>query len=553
MNYKLLGKILGKIMILEGVLMIAPLIVSLIYKEFSKKTIVAGIGDTAVYGGVRYLLAFLVPIILLVTIGLILQIPKPQRKSLYQKEGFALVALVWIVMALFGAIPFVINRDIPNYINAWFEITSGFTTTGASIVEDITLLSHSTLFWRSFSHWIGGMGILVFVLIFIPESKDGSAMHLLRAESPGPQVGKIVSKMRATARILYLIYLGMTAILAIILMIGPLVDTEAAFLATGIDYSKDKIFHALLTAFGCAGTGGFGFIPNSMQYFTPFAQYVVSIALILFGVNFTLYYLILIGKIKDVLRSEELRAYTLTVSIAVIFIFITLLINNPITDFFVSHSYTVEEAFRHSLFQVASIISTAGFSTTDFNIWPMAAKIVLVVCMLMGAMAGSTAGGIKTSRIVIACKGIFIKVRKLINPRYVPKAKIEGKTLEEKTINDVFSFLVMYAFVFIVVLFILCLDPVNGNAISMSTDALSSFSAVTDSTYQVEHGFFSNFTAVISCLSNIGPGFEAIGPYGSFAGYSAVSKIVLIFTMILGRLEILPMLILFSPRTWKKI
>lgn len=553
MNYKLLGKILGKIMILEGVLMIAPLIVSLIYKEFSKKTIVAGIGDTAVYGGVRYLLAFLVPIILLVTIGLILQIPKPQRKSLYQKEGFALVALVWIVMALFGAIPFVINRDIPNYINAWFEITSGFTTTGASIVEDITLLSHSTLFWRSFSHWIGGMGILVFVLIFIPESKDGSAMHLLRAESPGPQVGKIVSKMRATARILYLIYLGITAILAIILMIGPLVNTEAAFLATGIDYSKDKIFHALLTAFGCAGTGGFGFIPNSMQYFTPFAQYVVSIALILFGVNFTLYYLILIGKIKDVLRSEELRAYTLTVSIAVIFIFITLLINNPITDFFVSHSYTVEEAFRHSLFQVASIISTAGFSTTDFNIWPMAAKIVLVVCMLMGAMAGSTAGGIKTSRIVIACKGIFIKVRKLINPRYVPKAKIEGKTLEEKTINDVFSFLVMYAFVFIVVLFILCLDPVNGNAISMSTDALSSFSAVTDSTYQVEHGFFSNFTAVISCLSNIGPGFEAIGPYGSFAGYSAVSKIVLIFTMILGRLEILPMLILFSPRTWKKI
>ena len=265
MNYKLLGKILGKIMILEGVLMVAPLIVSIIYKEYSKSTVVAGVGDSSQYGGIKYILAFAIPIVVLVSIGFLLQIPKPQRKSLYQKEGFALVALVWIVMALFGAVPFVINGDIPNYIDACFEITSGFTTTGASIIDDITAMSHSTLFWRSFSHWIGGMGILVFVLIFIPESKDGSAMHLLRAESPGPQVGKIVSKMRATARILYLIYLGLTVLEITILMCAPIVDFSATD-ALGIDYRGERFFHALLTSFGSAGTGGFGFIQTVWNF-----------------------------------------------------------------------------------------------------------------------------------------------------------------------------------------------------------------------------------------------------------------------------------------------
>ena len=556
MNYKLLGKILGKIMILEGILMVAPLIVSFVYKEFQKSTVVShGIGGVgAEYGGIKYVLAFLIPIVILVVVGFLLQIPKPKRTSLYQKEGFALVALVWIVMALFGAIPFVINGDIPNYIDACFEITSGFTTTGASVIDDITAISHSSLFWRSFSHWIGGMGILVFVLIFIPESKDGSAMHLLRAESPGPQVGKIVSKMRATARILYLIYLGMTTILAAILMLAPLVDTEAAFAATGIDYSGDKIFHALLTAFGCAGTGGFGFIPGSMQYFSPAAQYIVSVALLLFGVNFTLYYLILIGKIKDVFRSEEIRTYVSIISCAVAIIFAFLLLKNPITSGSVAIDYSTEEAFRHSLFQVSSIITTAGFTTTDFNIWPMAAKMVLVVCMFIGAMAGSTAGGIKTSRIVMAVKGSYIKIRKLINPRYVPKAKFEGKALEEKTINDVFAFFTMYFIIFIVFIFILCLDPVNGSTTTVTSDVVNSLptAEVGASSYQVEHGFFTNFSAVLSCMSNIGPGFEAVGPYASFSGYNGFSTIVLTLTMIIGRLEILPVLILFSPRTWKK-
>lgn len=538
MNYKLLGKILGKIMILEGILMIAPLVVCLIYQEFNKNAYDGG--------GVKNVLAFAIPIVVLFVFGFALQFFKPARKSLYQKEGFALVALVWIVMTLFGALPFVINGDIPNYINACFETMSGFTTTGASIIDyDITSLAHSSLFWRSFTHWIGGMGILVFVLIFIPESKDGSAMHLLRAESPGPQVGKIVSKMRATARILYLIYFGMTVLLTVILICIPLIEYNNPAISNTVS-SNDKVFHAFLTAFGCAGTGGFGFIPNSMQYFTPIAQYVVAIALFMFGINFTIYYLILIGKIKDVFRSEEVKTYFSIIVAAVGLIFISLLFCKWFDGYSIPQDYTTEEAFRHSLLQVASLLTTAGFSSTDFDVWPILAKTVLIVCMLMGAMAGSTAGGIKTSRIVMAIKGSYINIRKLINPRYVPKAKFEGKLLETKTINDVFAFITLYAFVFVIVMLILAFDPVNGTTVPAFVSDAGQRSDVT-------HGFFTNFSAVISCMSNIGPGFDAVGPYLSFNGFSYFSKIVLTFTMLIGRLEILPVLILFSPRTWKKI
>lgn len=508
MNFKLLGKILGKIMILEGILMLAPLIVSIVYNE-----------------GVRHILAFSIPIVVLIALGILLQFTKPKRTSLYQKEGFALVAVVWIVMTLFGAIPFVINQDIPNYINACFETMSGFTTTGASIIDyDITSLAHSSLFWRSFTHWIGGMGILVFVLIFIPESKDGSAMHLLRAESPGPQVGKIVSKMRATTRILYLIYLGLTVLEVIVLSIGPLIQYDNPAIADSVS-SNDKFFHALLTSFGSAGTGGFGFIPNSMEYFTPFAQYTISIFLLLFGVNFTLYFLILIGKIKDVFRSEELKTYVSMVVVAVGIIFAALLINGTLKTNS-ADTLNVEEAFRHSLFQVASIITTTGFTTQNFDLWPQIAKVVFVLLMFTGAMAGSTAGGIKISRIVIAFKGIYVKIRKLINPRYVPKTKFEGKTLEEKTTNDVFAFITLYIFILLGVTFVLSFDG---------------------------HGFFSDFSATLACISNIGPGFDFVGPYASFADYNYFSKILLTLTMLIGRLEILPVFILFSPRAWKKI
>ncbi len=513
MNYKKLGKILGKIMILEGILMFAPLVVSLVYKE-----------------SVTHVLAFIVPIAALIAIGVLLQIPKPKRETLYQKEGFALVAIVWIVMALFGAIPFVINGDIPTYVDACFEIMSGFTTTGASIITDITKISHSSLFWRSFSHWIGGMGILVFVLIFIPESNDGSAMHLLRAESPGPKVGKIVSKMKVTTRILYLIYLGMTVLEVVILMF----DKPIA------GYESEQFFFSLLTTFGCAGTGGFGFLPGSMELVHPFSQYVISIFLILFGCNFSLYYLLLIGKVKDVLRSEEFKAYFLIVAGAIALVFTSLI--TRVETF--PQMYSTEEAFRHSLFQVASLMTTTGFTTTDYHVWPTTGVTTLIVLMFIGGMAGSTAGGIKLSRVVMAIKGGFINVRKLINPRYVPKAKFEGKTLEEKTLNDVFSFITIYFFLLLLAVLLLSFDPVNGQSVSVVSDA---------GTYTVEHGFFSNFSAALACISNIGPAFEAVGPYACYIGYSPFSKIILSLTMLLGRLEILPVLILFNPKTWKKV
>lgn len=512
MNYRKLGRLLGKIMILESILMLAPLLVSLVYGEDA-----------------RHRLAFVIPMIALAGLGALLQLPRPKRDTLYQKEGFALTALVWIVMTLFGAVPFVISGDVPNYIDACFEIMSGFTTTGSSIIPDITTISHSILFWRSFSHWIGGMGILVFVLIFIPESNEGSAMHLLRAESPGPQVGKLVSKMKVTTRILYLIYLGMTVIEVVILMLDKPIP----------GYESEQLFFSLLTTFGCAGTGGFGFIPGSMELFSPFSQYVVSIFLILFGCNFALYYLLLIGRVREVLRSEELRWYLIVVGAAVALIFVSLV--GRLEAF--PQSYTTEEAFRHSLFQVASLITTAGFSTTDFDVWPMLAKTTLVVVMFMGAMAGSTAGGMKLSRVIIAVKGAYINVRKLINPRYVPKAKFEGKSLDERTINDVFAFVTMYFFIFIATILLLSFDPVNGELVTVVSDA---------GEYTVQHGFFSNFSAALTCISNVGPAFEAVGPYCSFAGYSAFSKVVLTLTMLLGRLEILPVLILFSRKTWSR-
>ena len=509
MNYKALGRILGKIMILEGGLMLAPLIVGLIYRE-----------------PIMNIVGFIIPIVALVGIGFLLQIPKPKRTSLYQKEGFALVAMVWIVMALFGALPFVISNDIEGftYVDACFEIMSGFTTTGASVITDITQVSHSLLFWRSFSHWIGGLGILVFVLIFIPESNDGSSMHLLRAESPGPQVGKIASKMKVTARILYLIYLCLTVLEVIVLVCGPLIDYETAAAAGHIVSENDKFFHALLTAFGSAGTGGFGFIPNSMEYFTPFAQYTISIFLLIFGCNFALYYLILLGKIKEVFKSEEFRCYLIVIVTAVTIVFISLM-----TQY---QQYGAAEAFRHTLFQVSSIMTTTGYTTANFDLWPQLAKTVLILLMFGGAMAGSTAGGIKLSRIVIAMKGTMVNIRKLINPRYVPKTKFEGKSLAEKTTNDVFAFITLYLFIILGSVLLLSFDPVNANE---------------------GHGFFSNFSASLACISNIGPGFEAVGPYLSYAGYNPFSKIILTFVMLMGRLEILPVLILFTPKTWKKV
>lgn len=514
MNLKKILKILGKIMILEGILMIAPLFVSIIYKE-----------------NIMNIFGFAIPIFILFIGGILLQFLKIENDNLYQKEGFALVALVWIVMAIFGALPFVISGEIPNYIDALFETMSGFTTTGASIINDITEISHSCLFWRSFTHWIGGMGILVFILIFIPESNDGSSMHLLRAESPGPQVGKLVSKMKATTRILYLIYLGLSIL-------------ELVFLALGKPtpgYESDHIFHCFLTTFGTAGTGGFGFIPGSFELMTPYTHYVVATFLILFGINFSLYYLILIGKIKEVVKSEELKTYFIIFIVAVTIIAGSLILR--ISDSINLQQYSVEEAFRHSYFQVATIMTTAGFTTTDFNVWPTIAKAIIIALMLFGGMAGSTAGGIKMSRLVIGVKGANKDISKLIKPRQVSKTKFEGKLLSEETVNGVSSFITLYFIILVVIVLLLSFDPVNGTTFTVVSDA---------GTYTEKHGLLSNITATISALSNVGPGLEGVGPYSSFYFYSPFSKIVLSLGMLIGRLEILPVLILFSPRTWKK-
>ncbi len=499
-------------MITEGILMFIPLILTFIYNEnFSHK------------------LGFIVPIILLLSLGYLLQLLKPKRADLYQKEGFALTALAWIVMALFGALPFVISGDIPNYVDAFFETMSGLTTTGSSIVTDLSVIQHSTMFWRIFSHWIGGMGILVFVLIFIPESDSGSSMHLLRAESPGPQVGKLVSKMKVTTRILYSIYVLLTVLEIMVLMFDkPLVG-----------YENEQFFFSVLTALGCAGTGGFGFIAGSVELLNPFSQYVISIFLLLFGINFSLYYLILCKKIKEVFKSEELKTYIFLIISAISIIFISLVCK--VKNF--PQTYTTEEAFRHSLFQVSSLITTAVYSSTDFNVWPTVAKMSLMIILCIGGMAGSTAGGIKVSRIVMTIKGFFINIRKLINPRYIPKTRFEGKTLETDTINGVFTFSALYFFLLIFITFLLAFDPINGTIVTIVSDA---------NTYEVTHGFHSNFSATMTCLSNVGPGFEALGPYGSFANYNAFSKILLSFTMLMGRLEILPVLILFNKNTWSK-
>ena len=523
MNIKAIAKIVGKIMVLEGILMCAPLIVAFIYKEYQFNLFTIWGFQVS-----KNILAFALPIIFLVVIGLLLQLIKPKRKNLYQREAFVLCALVWIVMALFGCVPFMINGDIPYFFNAFFETMSGFTTTGASVVNDVALLLHSSLFWRSFTHWIGGMGILVFILIFIPESDDGSALHLLRAESPGPQVGKLASKMKATTTILYLIYLGLTVIGTILLLIGP------AHVVNGVTY-KMGLFEALLTIFGSAGTGGFGFLSTSMEYFSAYHQYVIAILLLLFGTNFSLYFLILVGKVKEVFKSEEFKTYIIIIAVAVVVVMGNLLIRfDNIRSLSALTPELLELRFRQSFFQVASIITTTGFSSTNYQLWPALSKVVIILLMLCGAMAGSTGGGIKVSRLIIAVKGVRLKIKKIINPRYVESATFEDKPLEDETINDVFTFLTIYALILFSVVLVLSLDH---------------FNHIMDPGYSP---FLTNFTATISCLSNIGPGLDSVGPYANYNNYSSLSKFILTITMLIGRLEIYPVIILLSPRTYRK-
>ena len=481
MNYRAVVNVIGRIFFLEAILMCFPIIVDLIYGE----------GDW---------LYFLIPTISLLAISIpIVVFVKPKEMLLYAREGFVITALAWVMVSLMGAVPFAISGQIPSFVDAVFESVSGFTTTGASILTDVEALSHSMLFWRSFSHWIGGMGILVFVLALLP-NQEGGSMHILRAESTGPNVGKIVSKMRITARILYAIYIVLTIACFIFLVAG-----------------KMPVFDAICHAVGTAGTGGFGIYNASVGYYdNTYFEMVIAVFMFLFGINFNVYYLILIGKFSEIIKMEEVRAYFIIVIVA------TLVIALDIMQLYDNFG----QALRYSFFQVNTIISTTGYSTTDFNAWPTFAKIILFMLMIIGSCAGSTAGGFKISRMLILSKSSVTDMRKMLHPRQVIKTKLDGDVLSEDTIRNTKAYLVAYAGIMVVSILLISIEGYGG--------------------------FETNVSAVVACFNNIGPGFELVGATGNYSEYSIFSKIILSLDMLAGRLEIFPMLLLFSPSTWRK-
>lgn len=421
---------------------------------------------------------------------------------LYAKEGFVCVASSWILVSLIGALPFVISGAIPNYVDALFEIVSGFTTTGASILSDVESLPRGLLYWRSFSHWVGGLGILVFLLMLVPGGKsEGFTMHLFRAESPGPDVGKLVPKMRQTATVLYMTYIVLTVLNFAFLVLGDM-----------------NVFEALCTAFGTAGTGGFGVKNDSIADYSPYIQNVTTVFMLLFGVNFSCYYLLILRQFKSVIRDEELRLY-----IGIVAVSITMICINV----FASGIYeTIGESLRHSAFQVASIISTTGYSTTDFDAWPMFSKSILTVLMITGACAGSTCGGMKCARVLLLFKNLRRNIHNLLHPQRVQVVRVNGRAVDEKVVANTNGYLAAY----VIILFV-------------SFVLLSLFDNETIGT---------NLSAVLACFNNIGPGFEAVGPMANFAHMSIPSKLILIFDMLAGRLEIFPLLLLFSGSVWKK-
>ena len=491
MNYAIIRNLLGKIMTLLAYLMVLPLIICIWKKE----------------SFINYL-AFLIPMILLFVIGRLLYIKKAESNRILAREGFVIVGLSWIIMALFGCMPYLISGNMTNFFDAFFETASGFTTTGSSVVTDYSTLDHSIMFWRSFAHWIGGMGVLVFILAIIPESKEGSSMHILRAESPGPQVGKLVSKMRATSRILYLIYLFLTVALILLLWLGP--DKKMDF------------FNSMIYSFGTAGTGGFGIDNGNLETYARSTQYIIATFMLIFAINFSMFYLILIGNLREVFRNEELRTFLIIVFVSVTFI--TLNVYFSFKDTLQAMNF--EESFRHSYFQVASIISTTGYSTTNFIKWPATSLMILIFLTFTGACAGSTAGGLKIARLNILAKSVVKKIKNMISPRKVEVIKIDGKSMTDESVSAVEGYLVVYVAVLLIGAFLISFDG---------------------------YDFATNFTASLTCLSNVGPGYtELIGPYGSFDIFSNFSKFVLSLLMIIGRLEFFPILVLFSPRTWKK-
>jgi len=479
MNYAIVFRLLSYILLCESALLMLPAATSAIYGEWS------------VLG------AFLITAALCVVFGLLLRLAKPTSKVFYMREGFATTALSWIVISIMGAVPFVLTGCIPDPIDALFETVSGFTTTGASILHAVEGLPRGILLWRSFTHWIGGMGVLVFLLTLLPLT-GGSHVNLMKAESPGPQVDKLVPKVQSTAKLLYGIYLALTLAQLVFLMAGGM-----------------PLFESLLTAFGTAGTGGFGFKNDSFAQFSPYIQWVVTIFMILFGVNFNFYFLLLLRRFRRAVSSEEVRAYLgiILVSIGII----TLNIRSMYSG--------LGEALRHAAFQVGSIITTTGFSSCDFDLWPTLSKQLLVLLMFVGACAGSTGGGMKVSRILIFRKTVGKELKQAMHPQVVAPVRMDGKLLSHETIRTTNVYLCAYLFILVVSIMLISLDG---------------FDMVT------------NFTAVAATLNNIGPGLSQVGPMMNFAGFSNPAKLVLIFDMLAGRLELFPMLVLFLPSAWRK-
>ena len=470
---------IGQIIKLEAVLLVLPLAVSIIYRE-------------------RCALSFLITALASLFVGFaVTLISKPGNRLIYAKEGFVIVALAWLALSAIGAVPFVLSGEVRSYADAFFETVSGFTTTGASVLTDVEGMSHGLLFWRSFTHWVGGMGVLVFIMAIIPSVCDRS-IHILRAEMPGPVMGKLVPKLKQTAKILYLIYIVMTVLEMILLLCGGM-----------------SLFDSALHSFATAGTGGFGIKGDSIASYSPYLQWVIAVFMFLFGINFNIYYLLLVRRFRSVLKSTETWCY-----IAICLISVSILTGNIYSIY-----GNLPDSVRASAFQVASLVTTTGFSTADFNLWPGLSKGILLILMFIGGCAGSTAGGLKVSRVVMMIKMIRREFMKMIHPRSVSAVRIEGKKVDDTTLNGVNVYFALYMVIYFAVFLLLCLEPFD---------------------------FETNFTAVAACYNNIGPGFGAVGPMGSFSGYSAFSKIVLSATMLLGRLEIYPLLFALIPSTWTK-
>jgi len=478
MNYRMIIHTLGKLLVFESGFLLLPAATAVIYSEW------------------RTLFAFLVTAFACLLVGGLMSFKKPQNTSLLAKDGFVIVALSWIVLSLFGALPFVISNSVPNYVDALFEIVSGFTTTGASIFTDIEVLPRAILMWRSFAHWVGGMGILVFVMAFL-RLGGGQNMHIMKAESPGPSVSKLVPKVRSTALLLYAIYSVLTVAQIVLLLVG------------GLDP-----FSAITLSFGTAGTGGFGILNSSFAEYSPYIQIVTGIFMLLFSLNFGSYFLLLRGRLKEAF-TEEIRLFLIIVTVSVA------LITLNIRPFYSNYS----ESLRYAFFNFSSVISTTGFASADFDLWPSFSKMLLVIAMFVGACAGSTGGGIKISRILLMGKTMIRELGAAIRPKQIKKITIDGAPQPSPIVRALFGYMVCFIVVFFTSTLIVSLDG---------------------------HDFTTNFTAVTATIGNIGPGLAKVGPTQNFAFFSPLSKIVLIFDMLAGRLEFYPMLLLFFPQTWKK-